>query len=265
MDVLYIVMPAYNEEENLKNVIEEWYPIVEKYNGHGLSRLVIVNDGSKDNTLKVGKSLEEGRPLLEVLDKKNSGHGATVLYAYEYALSKNADYIFQTDSDGQTRPDEFEQFWLKREEKEAIIGYRNHREDGVSRVFVTKVLKLVLLAIFRMNIPDANTPFRLMNQRILKEYISDVPPAFNLSNVMLCVLFKYNKENIEFIPITFRQRQGGVNSINLKKITKIGLKACEDFRTIKKGMKKHHKITVNQEKQDNILTDVKIATISKED
>jgi hypothetical protein len=44
------------------------------------------------------------------------------------------------------------------------------------------------------------------------------------------------KEDIKFIPITFRPRQGGVNSINFKRITKIGRQAVKDFRQIKKSM-----------------------------
>ena len=43
MDTLYIVIPAYNESENIKRTIEEWCPVVEKHNGGGASRLV---DGS---------------------------------------------------------------------------------------------------------------------------------------------------------------------------------------------------------------------------
>ena len=43
-----------------------------------------------------------------------------------------------------------------------------------------------------------------------------------------------NKENVKFVPITFRPRQGGVNSINLKRIFKIGIQAVKDFRVIKK-------------------------------
>ena len=53
MDKLFIVIPAYNEETNIRRTIDEWYPIVEKYNGDGQSRLVIINDGSKDNTYQI--------------------------------------------------------------------------------------------------------------------------------------------------------------------------------------------------------------------
>ncbi|MBO4241700.1 MAG: glycosyltransferase family 2 protein, partial [Clostridiales bacterium] len=105
-DKLYIVMPAYNEEANIETVVAEWHQVAEKY-GEG-SRLVIVNDGSKDSTYEKLLELKEKYPLLDPVTKENSGHGGTVLYAYNYALEKGADYIFQTDSDGQTLPSEFD-------------------------------------------------------------------------------------------------------------------------------------------------------------
>ena len=51
MNKLYIVIPAYNERENIQNVIEQWYTIVEKTGQD--SRLLIVNDGSKDDTYEI--------------------------------------------------------------------------------------------------------------------------------------------------------------------------------------------------------------------
>ena len=50
MQSLYIVIPAYNEEENIEQVLEGWYPIVEKHRGNGCSRLVVIDDGSRDRT-----------------------------------------------------------------------------------------------------------------------------------------------------------------------------------------------------------------------
>lgn len=164
---------------------------------HGL---VIINDGSKDNTLSLLKELEVDMPLLTVLDKTNSGHGATLLYGYHYALEQGADYIFQTDSDGQTLPEEFAVFWENREKFDAVIGYRNHREDGASRVFVTKVLKLVLRMIFGVKVTDANTPFRLMTRDVLSRYIGEVPHNFNLTNVLLTVFFIKGGEKVHFYP-----------------------------------------------------------------
>lgn len=234
-DKLYIVMPAYNEEENIDQVAREWHEVVAKISPE--SRLVIVNDGSKDLTYAKLLELKQELPQLMPLDKANSGHGATLLYAYNYALKENADYIFQTDSDGQTIPDEFYPFWEEREKYAAIIGHRNHRQDGFSRVFVTKTLKLVIRLVFGVSVTDANTPFRLMPRATLEKYIPQIPKDFNLSNVILSVLLVHNKENVKFTPITFRPRQGGVNSINFKRICKIGVQAVKDFREIKKALK----------------------------
>lgn len=231
-DKLYIVMPAYNEEANIETVVAEWHPIVENIGPD--CRLVVVNDGSKDKTYDKLLELKEKFPQLEPVTKANSGHGATVLFAYNYALDHGADYIFQTDSDGQTRPDEFGPFWDDRKIYDAIIGHRNHRQDGFSRVFVTKTLKLVIRLVFGVSVTDANTPFRLMPRATLEKYLPKIPKDFNLSNVILSVLLVKNKDNVKFVPITFRPRQGGVNSINLKRIFKIGVQAVKDFRVIKK-------------------------------
>lgn len=235
MDKLYIVIPAYNEQDNIEQVINDWYPVVEKTGPE--SRLVIMDDGSKDATYAIMKKMAEDLPQFEPVTKANQGHGATVLYGYHYALDAGADYVFQTDSDGQTLPEEFWEFWEKREQYDMIIGHRKGRQDGASRVFVTKTLKLVCKLCFHVTVTDANTPFRLMKAPVLKENLKLVPENFNLSNVILSVIYAKKKQPVLYIPITFRPRQGGVNSINLKKIFKIGKQAFKDFRQINKCLK----------------------------
>ena len=204
---LYLVIPAYNEQENLKDVIDQWYPIVETI-GNG-SRLVIVDDGSRDQTYPMLLQAAQTHPLLTPLTKPNSGHGATVLFAYHYALDHGANYVFQTDSDGQTLAEEF----------------------------VTKTLKAVIRACFGVSVPDANTPFRLMEAESLRENLRFIPKGFHLSNVVLSVLYLRKHQRVKYLPITFRPRQGGVNSIDLPKIFKIGCRALRDFRAIDHALK----------------------------
>ena len=225
-------MPAYNEEANIETVVKEWHEVVKTIGPS--SRLVVVNDGSKDNTYNKLLELKETYPQLLPLTKENSGHGATLLFAYNYAVDSKADYIFQTDSDGQTLPSEFMPFWEERKLYDAIIGHRNHREDGFSRVIVTKVLKLVIKLTFGVTVTDANTPFRLMPRKTLEKYLPKIPKDFNLSNVVLSVLLVKNKDNVKFVPITFRPRQGGKNSINMKRIFKIGVQAVKDFKQLRR-------------------------------
>ena len=93
-DIVYFVLPAYNEEANIEDVIKQWHPVCEKINAEGNeAKLVIANDGSKDNTFRIMQGLQKKYPYLTPLDKPNSGHGATVLYLYHYAIDHGATTV----------------------------------------------------------------------------------------------------------------------------------------------------------------------------
>ena len=75
MNIIYVVMPAYNESENIRTVIDEWYTVVERHNEEGKSRLLIVDDGSKDHTYEILKQEAAKRPLLIIKSKKTADTG----------------------------------------------------------------------------------------------------------------------------------------------------------------------------------------------
>ncbi len=235
-DTLYIIIPAYNEENNIVNCIDDWYPVIEAHNADGCSRLVVVDDGSKDSTHDILCNLAKDRDLLIPLTKTNGGHGSALIYGYRYAVEQGADWIFQTDSDGQTDPNEFETFWKCRDANDAVIGIRPDRRDGISRKFVENVVCILLKIIFGVKVKDANAPYRLMRSELASKYIDRIPEDFNIPNIMLTTYCVYYKERTEFIPISFIPRQQGKSSINIKKIVRIGLKAISDFRVLKKNM-----------------------------
>lgn len=237
MDTLYIVMPAYNEEENIQNVVNAWYPIIEEKNS--LSRLVIADSGSSDSTHPLLLDMQKRYPKLEVLSETGKQHGPKVIALYDYAIQQGADYIFQTDSDGQTDPAEFPAFWEQREQYDGIFGDRTAREDGAMRACVEKVVCFLLRIYFGVKVPDANAPFRLLRASSVQKYLYTMSADYNLPNIMMTTFFVHYQERTQFCPITFRPRQGGVNSINIPKIVKIGWKALGDFRMFKKEMNKH--------------------------
>lgn len=238
MDKLYIIIPAYNESKNIEKVINDWYMVLEKNDISKDSKLVVVDDGSKDDTFEKANAMLNEKPMLCVKTKANGGHGSALLYGYNYAIENNADWIFQTDSDGQTNPDEFKEFWESRKEYDAILGNRQEtRLDGASRKFVENVLRLIIRIIFKVKIPDANAPFRLMKTELVKKYIKKFPTNYNLPNVMLTTYFVYFKEKVKFLKISFKPRQAGKNSINIKKITKIGLNSLKQFKKFRKDIK----------------------------
>lgn len=234
MDNLFIVMPAYNEEENIETVIEQWFPLLE---GKGpKSRLVIADSGSTDSTHELLLEMQKKYCQLEILDNTERTHGPKVIALYDYAIKQNADYIFQTDSDGQTDPAEFNSFWNKRDQYDAVLGWRPVRGDGKIRALVEKVVCILLKIYFGIKVPDANAPFRLMKTDIVKKYLYRLPSDYNIPNIMMTTYFTYYKEKITFQPVSFRPRQKGKNSINVFKTFKIGWQALGDFKRLKSKM-----------------------------
>lgn len=180
--------------------------------------------------------LQKEYPKLEILEDTDKYHGPKVIALYDYAIQRGADYIFQTDSDGQTNPEEFASFWNMRAKYDGIFGCRSDRGDGKGRVFVERVVCLLLRLYFGVKVPDANAPFRLMKAEIVKKYLYKMPSDYNLPNIMMVTYFSYYRESMMFKNISFKPRTGGMSSINISNIVKIGWKALSDFAKFKHEM-----------------------------
>lgn len=235
MDSVYIVIPAYNEEKNIEQVVRSWYQVIRK--GSPESRLVVADSQSTDRTHEILLDLKKEYDKLVILSETEKQHGPKVIALYEYAIENHADYIFQTDADGQTEPQEFAGFWMQRQQYDGLFGMRKVRGDGKSRKFVEQVLCLLLRINFGVKVPDANAPFRLMKTEVVSKYLNRLPSDYNIPNVMITTYFSYYQEAIKFQEITFKPRQGGKNSINVMKIIKIGMKALKEFRGFQREMK----------------------------
>lgn len=234
MESLFIVMPAYNEESNIEMVVRQWYPMLKGKDEK--SRLVVADSGSSDKTHEILANLQNEFKQLEIFTNSDRQHGSKIIALYRYAIEKKIDYVFQTDSDGQTNPSEFDAFWQLRSKYDGIFGHRNVRGDGKSRAFVEYVVCFLLKLYFGVKIPDANAPFRLMKVDTMKKYINKLPADYNIPNIMMTTYFAYYKEKIMFKTISFKPRCGGVNSINIPKIIKIGWKALGDFQMLKREL-----------------------------
>lgn len=234
MDSLYIVMPAYNEEANIKEVVEAWYPILEDKDKK--SRLIIADSGSTDKTHAILMELKKTLPNIEILSETDKQHGPKIIALYDYAIKNEIDYIFQTDSDGQTNPMEFEAFWNYRNQYDVILGNRQMRGDGKVRAFVEHIVCFLLILYFGVKVPDANAPFRLMKTDIVRKYLYKLPKTYNLPNIMMTTYFVYYNERVHFMTISFMSRKRGKNSVNMPRIIKIGLNALGDFWILKKKL-----------------------------
>ncbi len=219
---LAIVMPAYNEQECMADVVKIWHDLLDKHFPTQHTNLIVVNDGSKDNTGKILDELAKQYPKLVVVHKTNGGHGKAVVHAYQKAIEIKAEYVFQTDSDDQFIPEDFAKLWDKKQESDFILGYRLIRHDATFRLFVTRVLRLSMWAIYGTYIKDSNIPFRLIKGDFLEKLIQQLPnPVPFAPNIFLSIMAKKYGQNIFEIPITHKERATGEVSIQKMKLLKV--------------------------------------------
>ncbi len=208
-----------------------WYPILE--NGGKDSKLIIADNGSTDKTHFLLKKLQKTHHKIEILEDTDKQHGPKLMALYKYASDHGADWIFQTDSDGQTDPDEFGAFWTDRNKYDCIIGNRIKRGDGLVRYMVEKAVCMLLWLYFGVNVPDANAPFRLMKTEVIAKYLDKLPGNYNIPNIMITAFLAYYHENIVFRQVSFKPRKTGTNSINIMRIINTGMRALVDFKNIR--------------------------------
>lgn len=221
-----VIMPAYNEADGIEQVVREWHEVLARIPG---SALVVLNDGSRDGTAEVLARLEPQIPGLHVINKPNSGHGSTCLAGYNWAIEHGFEYVFQTDSDGQTLPDEFHRVWRNRGNRDFIFGRRRTRGDGLGRMVISRVLRLSIFALSRRWVPDANVPFRLMRCTALKPLLPRIPRDFFLANALLtCEIVSHHP--IQWERITFKPRFGGMASVRMLGFARRGAQFVRQFR-----------------------------------
>jgi dolichol-phosphate mannosyltransferase len=228
---LLVVMPVYNEQASVAGVVQEWMEELARTCVNFV--MLAIDDGSKDDSLSVLQHLQERwGPKLQVVSRPNRGHGQTCLDGYRRAAAMGVRYVCQIDSDGQCDPRYFAGLWRLREQSTVVYGVRTTRDDGLARVFISGVLRLMLLVAFRVNCRDANVPYRLMKTNEVIGAVNRIPPDFGLANIALAVLLAGDPRcSHRFVPIGFRQRTGGQPSI---KPSMFGRKAFELYRDIRK-------------------------------
>lgn len=228
---LMVVMPVFNEQVAVESVVHEWIGALESEVPR--FTLLAINDGSNDGTQQILTELQDEYPdRLEVLSRPNRGHGKTCMEGYQIALQRQIPYVFQIDSDGQSDPKHFHQFWRVRQDYDVIYGKRL-RGDGFRRMLASLVLRAALRVFAGVDCVDANVPYRLMNIRSCANSLRSVPPGLSLANVGLAVLLKKDSAiRHGEIPIHFPPRRGGEPSVPF---TKFAAKAFELFSQMKKG------------------------------
>ena len=164
-DATYVVLPAYNEATRIQPVIEE---IAEKgYN------MVIVNDGSSDNTLDV--ILESKRKYPDQIHifslTINRGVGIATQTGFDAVLRFNPKYVVSMDSDGQHSVDDLDNVLepLVTGRAKAVIGVRPFKDMPFSRGFANAVMNLLTKIFYKVDVSDSQTGFRAITTDALNQ------------------------------------------------------------------------------------------------
>ncbi|MEY2830344.1 MAG: hypothetical protein RIQ33_2202 [Bacteroidota bacterium] len=176
-------------------------------------------------------------PEILVVNKANSGHGQSCLMGYKMAIEKNAEWIFQIDSDGQCDTNYFEALLKQTETNDIVYGFRKTREDGFKRYLISRVVSLYSFVATGVWVRDANVPYRIMRNKTLANFINTVPNDFNLANILVSVYHsKFFK--IKWVNINFKNRSGGTPSVKVSAFSKHGrllFKQLSDFKFNENG------------------------------
>ena len=202
-----IIIPAYNEEENIKKVVENIIYHFPQYD------YIIVNDGSIDSTAEICKSENYAFLNLPI----NLGIGGAVQAGYRYAKANDYDVAIQMDGDGQHDISYADQMLMLIGDMKAdvVIGSRflenkGFQSSGVRRAGI-KILSVLIKICTGVNVNDVTSGFRAVNRKFIdiysKDYSNDYPePEAIVSAVM------YGGKILE-IPVVMNERQGGISSI----------------------------------------------------
>ncbi len=226
---LVVVIPVYNEDGCIEEVITSWGTFLKNYFQKEQFRILVINDGSKDNTPAILDKLAGTLSYLEVIHQKNGGHGNAVLNGYRKAISYKPEWVFQTDSDNQFRPEDFPSLWESRGESDFLLGYRKKRYDDANRLIITRIVRLINLFFFRVYIPDSNVPYRLIKGDYLARLLRVMPNNPFAPNIFLSVLAKRDGNDLKSIPVVHKERETGMVSIIKWKLLKVCLRTTREL------------------------------------
>ena len=205
-DKVLIIMPAYNEAENIEKVLKE---IKRDIN---YADILVINDCSTDNTKEIVKK----NKVKCITNIFNMQYAMAIQTGLKYARDYGYDYVIQMDADGQHIAKEAEKLYheIKKSKADIVIGSRYVKEMGypcpVFRRIGTKMFELLIRLFCHQKIADPLSGFQCLNKRVVEKYakIGEYPeyPDANLVIEMLLQGYK-----IKEIPVKMRLRENGVS------------------------------------------------------
>lgn len=170
-----IVLPAFNEDENLEVVVDralETLPgLIDEF------EVIIVNDGSTDETGEVARRLiERHHPVVRLAEhERNRGYGAALRTGFALA---RFELVFYTDSDNQFDLRDLRHFLPLIDEYDLIVGFRVYRYDSVLRSLLSWIYNRVVRVLFRVHVRDVDCAYKLFRREVLEKIVIESTDFF---------------------------------------------------------------------------------------
>ena len=202
-----LVIPAYNEEENILNVCKQ----IEDYNKSTDLPLdyIVINDGSKDNTLKILK--ENNLNYIDLVH--NLGIGGAVQTGYKYAYQNNYDIAIQFDGDGQHDIKYVKKICkpIIENKVDMVIGsrYIKNEKSEFQSTFMRRLGSNIISCFIKIcchkKITDPTSGFRAINKEVIKIFAKEYPKEYPEPESTVSLLV--NGYNVEEVSVNMNERQ----------------------------------------------------------
>ena len=215
---LYLVVPCYNEEEVITHSATILSSHIEEYIGQNIisakSKIIFVNDGSKDRTREMLVELCHGNDKFGLINfSRNFGHQAAILAGMLYSR-EYADAVITIDADLQQDIEKVPEFVASyRNGAEVVYGVRNDRKtDGFFKKFSAGCF-YKLMKFFGCNVLANSADYRLMSKKAL-----DILSQYEESNLFLRGLIPLMGLNSDIVYFDVKDREAGKSKYTLKKM-----------------------------------------------
>lgn len=204
---LDLVMPVHNEGASIGATLMEWY---EELSPRIDLRFIICEDGSKDNTKEVLRSLEGRLPMLLDMVEGRRGYGGAMCAGLR---ASTTPYVLTSDSDGQIDPKDFWTVWEKRDEADMVVGWRVDRADSPVRKLMSRTFRMYHRTLFGTRLHDPSCNVMLMKRQV----VDAVVPKIGLMSEgfqweFVARAMKADIKTVE-VPLNHRNRASGTTVV----------------------------------------------------
>ena len=211
MKKIALILPCYNEAEDLQRKVETIKEYISKREDYSFS-IVVVNDGSKDNTAEVASSIE-GIELVSYTP--NGGKGHAVREGLHYCVDKGeADAMVFMDADLSTDLNCLPALLEKLDEVPFAVGSRYDKESNIvvkqpfKRRFVSFCSHIIIRTMFRFGIKDTQCGFKALSKDFAKLIVEKSQIDGFSFDVEYLYIAKLNKVPYVSVPVTWTDDRG---------------------------------------------------------